>query len=162
MIGGSIIEDAPLQLRAALIGSFIACDQPLVRQRMHDANTGTGYVIHAPARWNRFIQSKVIAFRNMQIDLAHINGELDPKTSRRIERRILNVLGSTSGLLLPETRPIGPLARLQLAFRIVTAPAVARSFRLRVEYALGFFGFNFHLRLKDRMRGLIGGVRRHQ
>ena len=31
LLGGSIIEDLPLQLRAALIGKFVACDQTLVR-----------------------------------------------------------------------------------------------------------------------------------
>lgn len=152
LIGGSIIEDAPLQLRAALIGKFIASDKPLVRQRFHDYNTGTGYTIASPARWNRFIQSKLIAFRNMQIDLARWNGELDPETSRRIERRILVVLGSTSGLLLPEKRVIRGIDRLKFGLRIAGAPAVARSFRLRVEYMLVFFGFNFHLKIKNWLR----------
>lgn len=160
LIGGSIIEDAPLQLRAALIGKFIASDKPLVRQRLHDDNTGTGYTIASPARWNRFIQSKLIAFRNMQIDLARWNGELDPEISRRIESRILAVLESASGLLLPETRAIRGIGRLKFALRIARAPAVARSFRLRVEYVLMFFGFNFHLKIKNRLRSVSTRVRR--
>ena len=159
LIGGSIIDDAPLQLRAALIGKFVTCDKPLVRQRLHDENSGTGYDINSPARWNRFIQSKVIAFRNMQIDLARWNGDLDPEISRRIERRLLAVLGSTSGLFLPETRTISRIARLKLAFRIARAPAVARSYRLRVEYVLIFFGFDFHLKIKDGLRSFSARVR---
>lgn len=160
LLGGSIIEDAPLQLRAALIGNFIACDQPLVRQRIHETNSGTGYGIFSPARWNRFMQSKMIAFRNMQIDLALCAGNIDQDLKLRIERRILAVIKSASGLLLPEVRPINRLARLQLAFKIATAPAVARSIRIRLEYTFDFFGFSFHVLLKNRIRKLIESRRR--
>ena len=160
LLGGSIIEDAPLFLRVALIGEFIACNQPLVRHRLHDANSGTGYGIGSPARWNRFIQSKVIAFRTMQTDLARWTGPLDPELRARIERRILAVLQSAPGLLIPETQPIGRLARIRLGLRIATAPAVARTFALRADYVLGFFGFDVHNRLKTRLRPLIGRFRR--
>jgi glycosyltransferase involved in cell wall biosynthesis len=160
LIGGSIIEDAPLQLRAALIGEFIACDQSLLYQRLHDSNNGTAYNVDAPARWNRFIQSKMIAFRTMQIDLSHWNGELDPDLKRRIEGRILAVLSSTSGLLLPETRVVSGYGRVRVALRIVAAPAIARSFRLRLEYAFSFLGFNFHRRVKGSLRRLTGRQRR--
>lgn len=160
LIGGSIIEDAPLQLRGALIGKFIGCDEPLVRQRLHDENNGTGYGIESPGRWNRFTQSKVIAFRTMQNDLALWQGELNSEIKQRIEMCILAVLRSTSGLLLPETRPLGGIARMRLALRLATAPAVARTFPLRVAYALSFFGFDFHQRLKTRLRRLICPLRR--
>jgi len=150
-----LISILRMKLLAILLGP-----KPLVRQRMHDDNTGTGYTIASPARWNRFIQSKLIAFRNMQIDLARWSDELDSEISRRIERRILGVLGSTSGLLLPETRAIRGIGSLKFAFRVAGAPAVARSFRLRVEYVLMFFGFNFHLKIKNRLRSFSARVRR--
>lgn len=154
LIGGSIIEDAPLFLRAALLGRFIAINKPLVRHRVHDDNAGTGYGVGAAARWNRFIQSKVIAFRTMQRDLANWRGEIDPALRRRIERQILKVLRSSSGLMLPETRSAGLLEQSLLTLRMATSLAVASSFRLRVEYLLSFFGFEAHVRLKDYIRRL--------
>lgn len=162
LMAGGIIEDAPLFLRVALIGQFVACDEPLMRQRLHDENTGTGYSVATPARWNRFMQSKLIAFRTMQRDLAGWTGEIDPVLRCRIEQRILEVLRSVSGLILPETRPIDPLERLRLALRIATALAVASSFRLRVEYALSFLGLEWHLRLKDSLRPLLGDQRTYR
>ncbi|NIJ41636.1 glycosyltransferase involved in cell wall biosynthesis [Parvibaculum indicum] len=154
LIGGSIIEDAPLQLRAALLGTLLPCDEALVRTRLHDDNSGTGYDISQPARWNRFIQSKVIAFRTMQRDLANWQGQIDPALRQRIERQVLAVLHSTSGLMLPETRSVGPLERSLLALRMATALAVASNLRLRVEYALSFLGFEAHVRLKNYIRQL--------
>jgi len=95
----------------------------------------------------------------MQIDLDHWKGHLDQELTCRIERRILGVLGSTSGLLLPEFRPISRFERLQLAFKIAAAPAVARSLRLRLEYVFSFFGFSVHLLLKDHLRRLLASAR---
>lgn len=159
MIGGSIIEDAPLQLRAALLGTFIPCDEALVRTRLHDDNSGTGYDISQPARWNRFMQSKLIAFRTMQRDLAGWNSEFDPVLRSRIERRILAVLHSVSGLLLPESCQIGNLERINLARRVLTAPAIARTFRMRINYMLSLFGFIFHQHLNVRLRSLKSSIR---
>lgn len=154
LIGGSIIEDVPLFLRAALLGNFIAVDMPLVRQRVHGDNSGTGYRCDQPARWNRFIQSKVIAFRTMQRDLANWPGEMDPALRQRIERQILTALRSSSGLMLPETCSVGLLERSLLAMRMATSLAIASNFRLRVEHVLIFFGFELHVRLKDHIRRL--------
>jgi len=162
LLGGSVIEDAPLLMRAALLGTFIACDKPLVRHRVHDDNAGTGYGLDRPARWNRFIQSKIIAFRTMQRDLAGWEGEIDPRLRRRIEDRILTALHSASGLMLPETRPLGTIGKIRLALRISTSLAVASSLRLRIEYALSFFGVEAYQRLKTRVRGVIVRNRRIQ
>lgn len=156
LIGGSIIEDAQLQMRAALIGQIIPCDEVLVRQRVHDDNTGTGYSISSPPRWNRFMQSKLIAFRTMQRDLAAWDGLEESDLRSRIERRILAIMKSAPRLMLAETQSIGPLEKLRLGFLISTSPAVARTLRMRVDYALSFFGFEFHDRLKVRLRLMIG------
>lgn len=161
LIGGSIIEDAPLFLRVALVGQFIACDDALVRQRLHEENAGTGYSVAKSARWNRFMQSKLIAFRTMQRDIAGWTGEIDQILRNRIEQRILGVLRSVSWLILPETRPVETLERLRLALRIVMAHAVASSFRLRAEYALSFLGFKWHLNFKDSLREFLGDRRRY-
>lgn len=155
LMGGSIIEDAPLQFRAALLGAVIPCNEPLVRQRLHSANTGTGYSIESPSRWNRFIQSKIVAFRNMQRDLACWDKYLDAELRRAIEDRFLRVLRSAPGLLLPEARPPSLFDQLRLALRICISPAVARTFRLRVEYALGFFGFELHRSIKRKVRAWL-------
>lgn len=155
LYGGSIIEDAPLFLRAALIGKFVPCDEVLVRLRKHDDNSGTGHTADSVARWNRFMQSKLIAFRNMQADLAGWQGNIDLTLRIRIERRILMVLHSVSNLFLPQTASLGELQKLGFFFRMIAAPAVASTFRLRVEYALSFFGFTFHLSIKNVLHRLL-------
>ena len=101
------------------------------------------------------MQSKLIAFRNMQADLARWDGSINEALRIRIERRILAVLRSVSGLMLPETSRIGILQKLAFCFRMVLAPAVAPKFRLRVEYALSFFGIQFHARIKNSLRHLF-------
>jgi glycosyltransferase involved in cell wall biosynthesis len=159
LMGDSIIEDMPLFLRVALIGRFIACDAPVVRQRLHLDNSGTGYTMASATRWNRFVYSKIIAFRNMQVDLVRWQGEIDQALRHRIERRILGVLRSAAGLLLPETRPLSLLHKLRFAFRVACAPAVASSLRPRIEYMLTFFGFSLHTRIKEHLRLAIGRVR---
>jgi hypothetical protein len=159
LLGGSIIEDMPLMLRAALIGRYICCDAPLVRQRLHDESTGTGYDITSPTRWNRFVLSKAIALRTMQRDLAHWEREIDPKLRHDIEKPIVAGLRSTSQLLLPEAWPIGTFACIRLGLAISTAPLITRSFQVRVAVALSFFGFNFHRRLKASLRYSINRVR---
>lgn len=161
LMGGSIIEDMPLFLRVGLIGQFVACDEALVRQRLHNDNTGTGYNAATPARWNRFMQSKFIAFRTMQRDLAGWSGEIDLALRYRIEQRILEALHSVPALILSETRPIDSFERLRLALRIATALAVASTFRVRFEYALSFFGFEWHLRFKDSVRLFLDKKRKY-
>ncbi len=157
LVGGSIIEDAPLFIRAALIGRFVACDKVLVRQRLHDENNGSGYQISEPARWNRFIQSKMVAFRNMQTDLNHWQGDIPPGLRIQIEKRLLAVSNSAAGLFLPETRPLCLVTKMRFALKMTGAPVVAKNFRLRVEYALSFFGFDFHTRLKSLLRRKLSG-----
>ena len=151
LTGGSIIEDMPLLLRAALIGRFIACDAPLVRQRLHDAHAGTGYTIRAPGRWNRFLLSKIIAFRTMLADLARCEDQIPPETYRRVEKRLRAALIAAPALFLPETRPLGPLARFRLGLRIVGSATVTGSILARIDYALSFLDLGFHTRLKARL-----------
>lgn len=159
LLGGSIIEDMPLMLRAALIGHYICCDAPLIRQRLHDESTGTGYNITSPTRWNRFVLSKAIALRTMQRDLASWDGEINPKLRHIIEKRIVTGLRSTSRLILPEAWPVGPFARIRLGLAISTAPLITRSFPVRVAVALSFFGFDFHRRLKASLRSTLHRIR---
>ncbi len=148
LLGGSIIEDAPLLLRAALLGEFVFCEDPLVYQRLHDSHSGSGYTIDAPVRWNRFIQSKFIAFRNMQGDLRKFDGNLDPKLRRAIEKKILGVVRSSAGLFLKESGQVTLIEKIILAIKFIFAPAVGRTFLLRTAFSLTFFGFSFHRKLK--------------
>lgn len=157
LLGGSIIEDAPLFIRASLIGRFVDCDEILVRQRLHDENSGTGYHVSEPVRWNRFIQSKIIAFRNMQTDLNRWQGDIAPELRSQIEKRLLAVSNSATGLFLPETKPLCFAAKVRFALKLIRSQAVAKSFRVRVEYALSFFGFDFHTRLKSSLRRKLSG-----
>ncbi|WP_292073784.1 glycosyltransferase family 2 protein [Mesorhizobium sp.] len=157
LMGGSIIEDVPLLFRAALIGKYISIDSALVRQRLHEDNRGTRYIISRPGRWNYFMLSKIIAFRNMQSDLNERNADIDERTARRIEVNILSVIKSSSKLLLPEFRRIGLMSKTVIMFKMLASPSVARTVRYRLEYALSFFGFGIHIALKSYVRGFIGG-----
>lgn len=67
---------------------------------------------------------------------------------------------SASGLLLPEKKVIRGIDRLKFGLRFAGAPAVARSFRLRAEYVLIFFGFNFHLKIDNLLRSFSVRFRR--
>lgn len=155
LFGGGLIEDAPLFFRAALVGRFVHCHEVLVRVRRHDSNTGTGYTLNDAKRWNRFMQSKLIAFSNMQYDLTNWKGCMNSKLRSRIERQISAVTRSTSGLLLPETRDIAGVDRFVFFLRMISAPAVGSTFRQRMEYALSFFGFNAHINAKNILRRFI-------
>lgn len=140
LMGASIIEDAPLLLRAALRGQFTAVDAPLVRRRIHEGNTGSGYSVRDPKRWNRFVQSKLIAFRNMQVDLCNPSVVINVRLRSRIERRILSVSRSASWLFLPEGAPPSILDKAKLALRLLRSPAVSPRLAHRVIFTLRFFG----------------------
>lgn len=158
LLGGSIIEDMPLMMRAALIGRYISCNEPLVRQRLHEESTGSGYDIKSPTRWNRFVLSKTIALRTMQRDLASWHG-INSKLRHRIDGRIVAGLHSSFGLFLPEVQPIGRLVRIRLGLAICKAPFISRSFPIRVAVALSFFEFNFHRRLKKNLTFLVKKIK---
>lgn len=154
--GGSIIEDAPLFLRAALVGRFVPCGDALVRLRIHDDNTGSGHSASSAARWNRFLQSKMIAFRDMQSDLARWDGEIPDSLRVQIERRILGVLRSISGLFVSQSGRVGIVEKARLVASIATAPAISSSLRDRLEFALTFFDFRFHIKFKRLLLRLAG------
>lgn len=141
LFGGSIIEDAPLLLRSALVGNYIKCELPLIRQRVHIESNGSGYRITEPKRWNRFIQSKLIAFRNMQSDLNNWHGNSDPKLLAEIEKNIMRVLVATSQLFVPEGRPLRWTERLKLTLLMLKSQAISDRLRARCGHILTFFGF---------------------
>lgn len=149
LFGGSIIEDVPLLLRSALIGNYIKCDLPLIRQRVHTESSGSGYRLAEPKRWNRFMQSKQIAFRNMQSDLSNWHGDSDPKTLADIEKNILQVLVATSQLFLPEGRSLSWFEKLKLILVMLRSQAISERFRARCGHIIIFFGF-------ESMRKFLG------
>lgn len=155
LYGGSIIEDAPLMLRAALVGEIIACDKILVNQRLHDLNNGSGYNIYFPSRWNRFIQSKMIAFRNMQHDLSSFKGNIDSQLRQAIEARIISVIKSSASLVLSESRPLTRIEVLRLGARLIFSPAVGRTFSTRISFALTFLGLTTLKQISKRLREAI-------
>lgn len=152
--GGSIIEDAPLFLRSALLGGFHSINEPLLRARTHESNTGTGYNLHTQRSWNRFVQSKMVAFRQMQCDLTDWNGEIDAHLKKRLEKRILSVIRSTSALAVPETYPLNLTQKIALFVRLSSAPAVAFKFRVRLFFSLSFFKFKAHEKVRKALKGM--------
>lgn len=149
LYGGSIIEDIPLLLRSALVGQFVRYDRPLVRQRVHDNNSGMGYTLSKARQWNRFLQSKLIAFRNMQADLGQWDGSVDGALRATVEKKILAVIKSIPRLMLPESRQLNAAEKCRLALAFLVSPAIARALRHRASITLSFFGFRFHSRFKQ-------------
>jgi glycosyltransferase involved in cell wall biosynthesis len=152
LLGGSIIEDLPLMLRVALIGKFVECEEALVKQRIHSQNSGTGYTHRLPSSWNRFIMSKAVAFRNMQIDLNSADHDIEHSLKQHIEQKVISALHSTSSLVMSETRKLSVFGKICFAAKMLLSPAVTRTLRLRAEYTLSFMGFSFHSTLKNWMR----------
>jgi len=155
LYGGSIIEDAPLFFRASLLGIFQSCDDILIRSRVHETNSGTGHNFISPARWNRFMQSKVVAFRNMQDDLSNWDGDIDPTLRENIEKQFLRVSQSASKLFLPQTFQLNWLEKIAFLFRMLLSPAVTPKFRLRCEYVMSFLGFKFHVKIKTKIKEMM-------
>lgn len=137
--GGSLIEDAPLFFRAALIGEFIPCKSALIRQRIHSHASGTGHRLSKPERWNRFLLSKLIAFSDMLRDLRATPEALNPTLRWRIERQILYVLNSAPGLFVPVCKKPGILATFRLLCHLLLSKTISRTARDRILFAVAFF-----------------------
>lgn len=159
--GGTIIEDAPLFLRASIIGRFVGVSKPLVYQRVHGNNSGSGYNYKYVARWNFFVQSKTIAFRTMQRDLALSHESLDKHDREVVERNILSVLSKISRLYLPESKSISRIRMLVKMPGFIRNHAIGRSYFDRIRFIYSFlkldeiyvfrklFGFSERLRFKN-------------
>lgn len=140
LLGASIIEDAPLFLRAALRGQFIGISDPLVRTRIHLSNSGTGHSMKDIGRWNRFVQSKFVAFRNMQEDLKNDTNSGRQRLIAKIERRLLAVSRNASRLVLPELRKPTMVEFMRFAYCVVVTPVVSPKFMHRLVFLARFFG----------------------
>lgn len=140
--GGSIIEDAPLMFRSALIGTFIAVDRSLVRQRRHEQANGSGWLIMEEVKWNRFVQSKIVAFNTMLRDLLMYREEVPGEQRIVIERRILRVINGGFGLAMHSATLSGYSGKLKLAIRIARSPMVASNFVERIRFLFLAFQLN--------------------
>jgi glycosyltransferase involved in cell wall biosynthesis len=152
LFGGSIIEDAPLFLRAALIGKYLKCDRPLVRQRLSDDQSGSGYRISRPEKWNRFIQSKQVAFRNMQRDLSALSHRRDDPLLDKIESQILKVLTGSSELFISERCHPSHIQKVDLASRFIRSKALSSTISGRIKIILIFFQLNGLYALIEKVR----------
>jgi hypothetical protein len=156
LLGGSIIEDAPLFLRAALIGKYLKCDQALVLQRISEDQAGAGYRLSRPDRWNRFIQSKQIAFRNMQVDLRHFNPQSGNAMLDKVEGKVLEVLHDSSKLFVPERKLPSTFEKFILASRFLRNKAISNTMSGRIKVTLTFFELDGLVSVIHRIRKLAG------
>lgn len=139
---GTIIEDAPLFLRASIVGRFVGVPKPLVYQRVHGDNSGSGYNYKCVGRWNFFVQSKIIAFRTMQRDLALSKDFLDKHDRELVEQKIIEVLNKSSRLFLPECEKISRVRALSKMLGFWGNPALGRDFLQRIRFICGFLNLD--------------------
>ncbi len=154
--GGSIIEDMPLFLRGALIAEFIAVNVPLVMQRNHEDNNGTGYTLDSPARWNRFIRSLIIAYTDMKRDLFYAQTNLSFSVRNEIEMNLIKSIKGISVLILPETRRFSLIEKFLFFVKMATSKTLSNSFIGQLKFTLVFFRLdNRLLRLLQRYTKML-------
>ena len=161
---GGLIEDAPLLLRAGLLGRYVPIEDALVNQRLNCGNSGIGFNLNNPKKWNYFLESKIFAFRAMQRDLSSWPAPV--KYGDEISREILNLLISASSLFIPEDRRISILDKATFILRALTSPAFGSSFYHRIKsipyFVLGdeskifkVLRLIFNLRLKNNDKHIL-------
>jgi len=154
--GGSIIEDMPLFFRGMLMAEFIAVNVPLVMQRMHENNSGIGHGLDNPARWNRFVQSLITAYRDMQRDLFYAQTNLSFSVRNEIEMNLIKSIKGISVLILPETRRFSLIEKFLFFVKMATSKTVSNSFIVQLKFTLVFFRLdNRLLRLLQRYTKML-------
>lgn len=117
ILGGSIIEDGVMSVRSLLSGCVISIDQPLVLVRRLPKSAGTGYSIDDPARWNRFLLSRIISVSNTLRDI--VDSDLDFIISSEIEAKELKGVARLAAFYAPASRPASFLWRSLFLLRYV-------------------------------------------
>ena len=139
LLGGSVIEDTPLFFRTCLIGNFLCVDEPLVLQRRHEENSGTGFTLENTPKWNRFTQSRIIALRTMQRDLSSKSIKINLKERSMLEKAFLKRIKKASSLILPETRRPDLIEMMKFIFHTLIMSSVPGGLMDRIKFCYLFF-----------------------
>lgn len=133
LIGGSVIEDGPLIIRGLLKGSFLGVAEPLVIQRKLKVSLGSGYGVSDPARWNRFVRSKMISKLTQLQDIKCVK---ETPEIRQLERRILKDVAGLGRCILPTVTALTWRHRVGLFFRLLLSYPNSYSWRGKIGFAL--------------------------
>ena len=115
LIGGSVIEDAPLFLRAVLSGVVQSIPEPLVRYRNSPESAGRGFSILDISRWNKTIRSRMISEFNKLQDISCIS-DLTTENRSHLESRCLWRLNRLCKCVLSEGSYNSIFARTKVFF----------------------------------------------
>lgn len=154
LFGGSVIDDGPLQFRAALIGVFIRVDEPLIYQRVGIESAGTNMSILSIPRWNRLMQSRIIACRTSQSDLKIHSENIFVPDLKKIEKNLLSYAKSCALLLLPE-RDVGFLDKIYFSLNVLFRSPKSRSFFNRASFLIVFFRFEKVIRFAKYIKNIV-------
>jgi glycosyltransferase involved in cell wall biosynthesis len=104
LLGGSLIEDAPLMLRAIVTGKVVAIDEPIVFQRYVKDSTGRNHNIYNPERWNKFIHSKLTQRVNVLLDLGG-KSTVTTKQKKTLEKMLIKEIRKLGKLYISSSSP---------------------------------------------------------
>lgn len=119
LLGGSLIEDAPLMLRSIMSGKIVAVNEPLVLQRQLAKSAGRNHSIDNPARWNTFLHSKLTQRVTSLIDLES-EESIAPEVKHKLEIILTKEIKKLGGLYItskPPTNIFGRICKLIKIFR---------------------------------------------
>jgi glycosyltransferase involved in cell wall biosynthesis len=102
LLGGSLIEDTPLMLRAMISGELVAVDEPLITQRYVTESAGRNHHISNAKRWNRFVHSRMTARVNALLDIAD-NQNMAKSIKYSLEKKLIQENKKLSSLLVKST-----------------------------------------------------------
>lgn len=140
IMGGSIIEDGVLALRALGSGAVLAIDEPLVRIRQLPETSGTGYNIKNPKRWNKFIMSRLISYSNRLRDISSLNFPI--KYSVELEVLQIQNINRLSRFLIGPSQSCGVYFRIWFLIRYALTYPTSAKFLNRVADGVAITGFS--------------------
>lgn len=137
LVGGSFIEDGVMAFRTVMSGRFIAIPEALVKRRVSERTSGTGYVISEPIRWNSFLRSRIISYHNILLDAAtcsHFTG----RTAKKLERHFVESIIRLPRFIINSHKNQGVLARIRLFFMFLTIYPMSGGILHRAAFAVRF------------------------
>lgn len=137
LLGGSVIEDLPLIVRSLAIGKIAYIDEPLVKQRIVSGSAGQGFSINQPARWNRFVHSRMTALYNIIRDSEKME-QISGRELTALRRKARKKLAAHSSLIVDLTLIHSYRYRMWMTFRLIFGPAISGGIVERAKFAAVF------------------------
>jgi len=160
LIGGSLIEDGPMEFRAFMMGAFLAVDEYLVEQKILPESAGRGYRISDPNRWNAFLRSRIISYATQLRDLSWCD---KPSRSQkeRLSRYFVDCIQRLSVFFVSPGQADSLLFRLRFSARLIFGyPYSFRTTILdRIYFAIVMNEFD-DVQFVQRLREIVSKVRK--